>query len=194
MVAYASLGDMNACLNAFKMFEEYKFFPSTTTINIMLSSIVYSAESPFNSRIFFQLHETHFILGAFVEDRFTFTQVLFACQKTGDAKHAMETFDRFLTTNMRITPLMRDTLKTILGEKEFISYHSRLMSDLRDRLSSVDEDDAMHKQMSTAIPGKADAVVTLPAAQGGKRIYNHAPKVASSPPKVRKVWSPKTPA
>jgi hypothetical protein len=212
MVAYAALGDKDGCLEAFLLFKEFAFRPSTTAINILLAAIVYSNDSVFNFRLFSQLHETYFERGDLVEDRFTFTQILLACQKTGDFKLATETFNRFLTTHMRITPLMRDTMKAILGEKEYNFYYTNLERTHRKRLADVDKDDEELKQRVAPAVGNVEAVVTLPAALGGKRVYNYIPKTEpfknlgqrqsepksrtwvphSGPPDpARKTWSPK---
>jgi hypothetical protein len=218
MVAYAALGDKDGCLEAFLLFKEFAFRPSATSINIMLAAIVYSNDSVFNFRLFSQLHETYFERGELVEDRFTFTQILLACQKTGDFKLATETFNRFLTTNMRITPLMRDTMKAILGGKEYNFYYTNLERTHRKRLADVDKDDEELKQRVAPAKGNVEAVVTLPAALGGKRVYNYIPKTEpfrnpgktdingrrqseqenrtwvphSAPPDpARKTWSPK---
>jgi hypothetical protein len=220
MVAYAALGDKDGCLESFLMFKEFAFRPSTTTINIMLAAIVYSNDSLFNFRLFAQLHETYFDRGDLVEDRFTFTQILLACQKTGDIKLATETFNRFLTTNMRITPVMRDTMKAILGEKEYNFYYTNLERIHRKRLADVDKDDEELKERIAPTTGKAEAVVTLPAVLGGKRVYNYVPKTepykslgksdihgqrqpepntrtwvphSAAPDPARKSWSPKKP-
>lgn len=176
MMSYASLGNMEGCLGTFSKFKEHAFYANTTTINIMLAAILYSSNPIFNRRMFFQLLESHFGTGDLVEDRCTYAHVLLGCQKAGDKIFAMKTFDQFLLTKLRITLKMRNTLRTLLGEGEFNAYISNLDNGDRKRLRNVDEDEATFREKNTFVPGNVDAVVTLPAVLGGKRVYNYIAK------------------
>lgn len=167
------------------MFATEYLHPTATTINILLSSIVHSSSAKFNSILFKQLHKKYFVDGEFYPDRCTYTQQLLACQLDGDAKLAEEVFDTFLYTDMRVTPLMRDTLKSTLGEKEYLYYVSGLTKERREQVERVDADDLALKFPKLIVSSDAkEAVVTLPPALGGKRVYVYVPKTQPYKPPV----------
>lgn len=176
MSSYASLGNMEGCLDTFSKFKINAFRPNTTSINIILAAILYSSNPKFNRRLFFSIVEAHFEKGDLVADRFTYAHILLGCQRAGDRELAIRTFEQFLDTTMRLTPVMRDSVRDLLGERDFNRYCNNLDGDSRKRVEDVDKDDAAFKEKNTFVPGNVESVVIMPAVLGGKRVYNYVAK------------------
>ena len=136
MITHASTGDLQKCEYALSDLITAKYLPSTTTINILLAGHICSS-STFHEQNLMRCYNKYFVTGDLVPDRFTYTQLLLACEKTGNVYDAANYFNKFLRTELRITVVMKNALMNAMGD-EYPKYLSTLSEKDRHLLENVE--------------------------------------------------------
>ena len=159
MMTYVSVGDLQKCKWTLSTLKDMKFHPNTTTINILLAGHLYSSDT-FNERDFTDSYTKHFVYGDLEPDRFTYTQLLLACEKCKSPFDAAVYFNKFLKTKLRITVAMKNSLLNALGD-EYPKYVATLNETNRKLLENVEviEHSMKSKKVEVVVPGAMKAYV-----------------------------------
>lgn len=182
MMTFAGTGNLQKCEWGLIDLINMKYFPNTTTINIVLAGHLYSSAA-FNEQNFMRCYNKHFVTGDLVPDRFTYTQLLLACEKINNVYDAANHFNNFLKTELRITVAMKNALLNAMGD-EYPKYVSTLSEKHRQLLDSVEVvEHSMKQEVLKIVPSKDVSALSYVK----KKVYN----IDAGDQATRKIYVPK---
>ena len=137
MESYANIGDTESTRNVMKRSRAMGFTPTSDTMNIILKSILKSADTNAWEEIL-KCYSEHFGYLKFIADSDTYIVLMRACEKYKQPDNAINWFNELLSFGSPITIEIRDTFRRTLGTERYQSYLRGLHSQFRAALHEVD--------------------------------------------------------
>ena len=137
MESYANSGNTEGTKNVMRRSRAMGFTPTSDTMNIILKSIVNSADTNAWDAIT-KCYSEHFGYLKFIPDSDTYIVLMRACEKFQQPDHAINWFNELLSFGSPVTKDIRDTFQRTLGTERYQSYLCGLHSQFRAALHQVD--------------------------------------------------------
>ena len=144
LMAYGNSGDVNGALSALSKHELQGHLPTVAMRNSILSAIVKAPDLQHGEVLNNYWDHYSADTDKFTADKRTYSLALSACEKYGRVDDAVTWFDHLVSSGLKVTTNALDTLHRTVGDTAFEECKSRLPSDVRQVVRSVDERQHRH--------------------------------------------------